>query len=150
MFLFPWACFPRRWCWRCLSNDFRIAHANKSTHRANQSSESFRDMSKWDAAQVALEIARDFEEAYSQGEWLLHYQAQTSGGPPIPDAVEAEAERRSELRCVAEDVLIAVPSPDLSTAIWKIEYARERWVDFEDWPDTWWTAVLSDLRRFAL
>lgn len=106
-------------------------------------------MSKWDAAQVAFEIARETEDSHHRSAWLPRYESAERGGPPIPDAIEAEAERLTEVRCAAEDVLIATPAPDLPAAIWKIEYARKRWEGFDDWPATWWTAVMGDLRRLA-
>ena len=106
-------------------------------------------MSKWDAVQVAFEIARETEESYERTAWIPPYHAAEGGGPPIPDHITTELDRLTDVRFAAEDVLIATPSPDLSAAIWKIEYARKRWEDFEDWPGTWWEAVLGDLRRLA-
>jgi hypothetical protein len=106
-------------------------------------------MSKWDAAMVAYEIAQEAEDGYDRATWRPHYYAAERGGPAIPDHVDAEIERRVDVRCASEDVLIATPAPDLSATIWKIEYARKRWADFEDWPDTWWAAVMCDLHRLA-
>ena len=106
-------------------------------------------MSKWFAAQVAFEIAKDTEDRYYRTTWLPRFKTAESGGPPIPDAIEAEGERLTEVRISAEDVLIAAPAPDMSAVIWKIEYARKRWVDFDDWPETWWGNVINDLRRLA-
>ena len=106
-------------------------------------------MSEWDAVQVAFEIARETEDSHHRAAWLPRYDLAKSGGPPIPDGIEAEAERLTEVRCAAEDVLIATPAPDLPAVICKIEHARRRWEDFDDWPVTWWTAVMGDLRRLA-
>jgi|GEM_PF-6807014 hypothetical protein len=106
-------------------------------------------MSKWDAAQVAFEIASRTEDGHHKTAWLPCYEAAEKGGLPMPDAIEAEADRLTEIRCAAEDVLIATAAPDLPAAIWKIEYARKRWEDFADWPETWWTAIMGDLRRLA-
>ncbi|MEX6725971.1 hypothetical protein [Parapedomonas caeni] len=106
-------------------------------------------MSKWDAAQIAFEIASAAEDSYHRAVWLPRYESAKSGGPLMPDAIDAEAERFTDVRLAAEDVLIATPAPDLPAVIWKIEFARERWADFEDWPETWWAAVMADLRRLA-
>ncbi|WP_333840680.1 hypothetical protein [Novosphingobium sp.] len=106
-------------------------------------------MSKWDAAQLALEIARRDEDGHHQAVWLPCYEAAEKGGTPIPGAIEAEADRLTEARCAAENALIATHAPDLSAAILKIEYARKRWADFAHWPETWWAAIMADLHRLA-
>ena len=65
------------------------------------------------------------------------------------EACYDESERLTTEVCRAEDAIMDVPAPDLSAVIWKIEYARKRWEDFDGWPDEWWAAILSDLRRIA-
>lgn len=106
-------------------------------------------MSEWNAAQAAFESARKAEDDYDRATWRPAYHAAESGGPSIPDDIDAHAERLTDARCAAEEVLIAAPAPDLPAAIWKIEYARKRWEEFSDWPATWWAAVMGDLHRLA-
>jgi hypothetical protein len=106
-------------------------------------------MITWVEAQAALEAARAAEATYDGAVWWPAFHAAGSGGPAIAGDIDAESERRTDARCAAEDALIATPAPDLPAAIWKIEYARKRWEDFDDWPATWWAAVMGDLRRLA-
>lgn len=106
-------------------------------------------MSAWDGAKAAFEAARQAEASYDGAVWWPAFYAAEKGGARTPDDIDAEGERLTDVRCAAEDTLIATPAPDLPAAIWKIEYARKRWEDCVDWPETWWAAVLGDLRRFA-
>jgi len=105
--------------------------------------------SNFEAAMQALAARHADELAYSRSTWLPASNAASNGGPKLTEDIEAELVRLVDLRCDAEDELIATPSPTLSAAIWKIEYARKRWEDFTDWPDEWWEAVMSDLHRVA-
>lgn len=106
-------------------------------------------MSQWDAARRALDSARETEEGYLQSVYLPHHHAAESGDLAVPAVIDAVLDRLTDVRCAAEDELIAVPAPDLPAAIWKIEYARQRWEEFEDWPADWWDRVMGDLLRFA-
>lgn len=94
--------------------------------------------SAWDHAMAQFKAAQRAEDAYMGSK----RDAWTSDD-------ERELERLIDARCDAEDRLIATPTPIMSAVIWKIEYARKRWVDFTDWPDDWWASVMTDLRRFA-
>ncbi|MEZ5713424.1 MAG: hypothetical protein R3E11_12440 [Sphingobium sp.] len=106
-------------------------------------------MSKWQSALAVYEIAEEAETSYERDVWTPSYDVAVNGGPNIPDHVDAEIERLASIRCDAEEQLITTSAPNLSAVIWKIEYARKRWKDFEDWPDAWWAAVLGDLRHLA-
>ena len=94
--------------------------------------------SAWDDAMAQFEAAQAVENAYDAHD-----------RPVWTAANEREMTRLIDARCDAEDRLIATPAPSLSAVIWKIEYARKRWVDFTDWPDGWWNSVMADLRRIA-
>lgn len=96
-----------------------------------------------------FETAQAEEVAYKRAAWIPAHHASETGGPEIPDDVDAKKERLVDARCEAEDALIVTPAPTLSATIWKMEYARKRWEDFSAWPDDWWNAVMSDLRRLA-
>jgi len=103
----------------------------------------------WDAAMARFEAARGEEIAYDLTAWTPLYRPITNGGSRIPAHVGIEMDRLTDVRCGAEDALIATPAPDLPAVIWKIEFARQRWTDFDDWPSGWWEGVMCDLRRLA-
>lgn len=105
--------------------------------------------SPWLMAMQRFEQARAAENTFDTQIWSPAYTLSDLDDLPIPAAIDDELTRLTELRSAAEEALIATPSPDLSAAIWKIEYARERWADFATWPDEWWQHVLMDLSRFA-
>ncbi|WP_313228582.1 hypothetical protein [Sphingobium yanoikuyae] len=94
--------------------------------------------SAWDDAMAQFEAAQAVENAYDAHD-----------RPVWTPANEREMTRLIDVRCDAEDRLIATPASDMPAVIWKIEYARKRWVDFTDWPDNWWGFVMADLRRLA-
>ncbi|SEQ47526.1 hypothetical protein [Sphingobium sp. YR768] len=107
------------------------------------------DRTAWDAALEQYTAARYAEDTFDRHTWTPAYEREKSGKSKIPDRVSEKMDRLTDVRCDAEDRLIATASPTLSAAIWKIEYARNRWADFVDWPDDWWISVMTDLRRFA-
>jgi hypothetical protein len=107
------------------------------------------EVETWVAAVRRLSAARAEELAYDRAVWTPCWLASKDGGPDIPDEVDAELERLTEDRCAAEDTMVATPSPRLSGTVYKIEYARIRWEESDDWPPSWWEAVMTDLRRFA-
>ncbi|AEG50770.1 hypothetical protein Sphch_3155 [Sphingobium chlorophenolicum L-1] len=104
----------------------------------------------WAAAMVNFETARTDEVAYDRTTWRPAYRASGNGGSNIPDSVDSQMELLTDVRCDAEDKLIATPAPNLAGVIWKIEYARKRWEEFEDWPNDWWNSVMSDLARLSI
>lgn len=105
--------------------------------------------SNFEAAMQALAARQADELAYSRSTWLPASHAASNGGPRLPEDIDAELSRLVDLRCDAEDELIATPAPTLPAVIWKIEYARKRWEEMSAWPDEWWEAVMSDLHRVA-
>lgn len=118
-------------------NEREVESAHAKTERS----------ASWAAALSAFEAARAAEDAYDQAEWRPVYQEWVSRRAKIPDHIEAEMARLADARYASEDALMKAPAPSLSVAIWKMEYARERWD--ECWPDNYWDDVISDLRRFA-
>lgn len=105
--------------------------------------------SPWQMAMRRFEQARAAETAFDIRVWMPAYEACEMDECPIPDDVDAELTRLTDLRCLAEDALIATAAPNLPAAIWKIEYARDRWADCDDWPQSWWQHVMMDLTRLA-
>lgn len=106
-------------------------------------------LSPWPMAMRRFEQARAAETAFDIRVWMPAYEASEMDEFPILDNVDAELTRLTDLRCLAEDALITTPAPNLSAAIWKIEYARDRWADCDDWPQSWWQHVMMDLTRLA-
>lgn len=106
-------------------------------------------LSPWQTAMHRFEQAREAETSFDIRVWTPAYEASEMDECPIPDDVDAELTRLTDLRCLAEDALIATPAPNLPAAIWKIEYARDRWADFDGWPQSWWQHVMMDLTRLA-
>lgn len=100
----------------------------------------------WGTAMSLFARAREAEVAFDLQTWKPAFDAERSGGSKIPDAVDAQSERLTDLRCDAEEALVHTPAPSLSAVIWKLDYGHKRWEDSE-WPDDWWDAVMSDLRR---
>ena len=103
----------------------------------------------WAAAMRGFELARETEVAYDNDHWRPAYDTAKQGGQGIPERVDVEMERLIDLRCDAEEALIATPAPHVQAVTWKIVYARERWAEFTDWPDDWWAAVMVDLYRLG-
>ena len=103
----------------------------------------------WGVAKTAFDACRAKEVAYNRAVWKPAYKASQAGGPEIPEHIDAELDPLMDTRFDAEDALIVTPAPDLSAVIWKMEYANKRWEDFCGWPDDWWNAVITDLRRLA-
>lgn len=101
----------------------------------------------WDKAWHAFEVVRAEVETYDRAVWRPAYDAAQAGGPPIPKHIDASMQRLVDAQCQADEAIIATPAPDLTTAIWKLDYARERWADCEDLPQDWWKAIMSDLHR---
>lgn len=92
---------------------------------------------RWVQAMRALDTAKSLDAAYTaRADWA-------------DDQTCDESDRLTDAVCRAEDALIDCPAPHLPAVIWKIEYARDRWKYFDDWPAEWWAAILSDLRRLA-
>lgn len=103
--------------------------------------------SQWQIAMHRFDAARAAETAYDNQVWMPAYQAAEMDANPIADAIDAELNRLTDLRCEAEEQIIAMPSPHLSGVVWKMEYARVRWEDFDSWPDAWWSSILGDMAR---
>lgn len=103
----------------------------------------------WAEAMTVFEAARAAEITFDGKILTPAFNRAENGGPSIPEEVSDESARLTDLRCDAEDALIAKSAPDLSRVIWKIEYARERWQHCEGWPDNWWAAIMLDLNRIA-
>ena len=103
----------------------------------------------WTQCKAAFDAARAAEIAYDKAVWTPDYDAAVAAGRQVDAAINTEAERLQDVRCAAEDALIACPAPSLAETVWKVVYARGRWAGFTDWPDKWWEAVLADLHRFA-
>ena len=103
----------------------------------------------WAAAKRRFDEARAAEVSYDQTSWRPAYEASKHLGPPIPDHVDTEMEQLTDARHKAEDALIATPCADLAATVWKIEYARERWAEVEEWPEDWWTSILADLHTLV-
>lgn len=103
----------------------------------------------WTRAMQTFEASRAREVEYDRVVWMPAYREHETGGLPVSAQVDAEMERLMEVRCDAEDALIATPAPSLSATIWKIQYARKRWEEHDDWPDDWWIGVMRDLSRLA-
>lgn len=101
----------------------------------------------WDKAWHAFEVVRAEVETYDRAVWRPAYVAAQAGGPPIPKHIDASMQRLVDAQCQAADAIIATPAPDLTAAIWKLDYARERWADCADLPQDWWQAIMGDLRR---
>lgn len=99
-------------------------------------------MDPWQKAMARFEAAQAAERAYESEIWDPAY---TAGH--LSDEIDAELVRLMDRRCEAEEALIATPAPQLSAVVWKIEYARARWAEFEGWPENWWRHVLMDLSR---
>lgn len=98
----------------------------------------------WETQTSALSAAQAAEDAYDRLIWTPA-NAVTDGKASAE--IEAEMQRLQDARCDLEDQTVATSAPTLTAAIWKIDYARKRWSDFEDWPPAWWEAVMADLRR---
>jgi ketosteroid isomerase-like protein len=100
----------------------------------------------WQAALDSYNATRAAETTYDDAVWTPAYNLAESGGPAIPDEVEAEMERLQTARMRAEDVMMDTPSSTLATVIFKIETARRRWEDF-CFPDSVLDIITADLRR---
>jgi hypothetical protein len=100
----------------------------------------------WQAAFDNYSATRAAETTYDEEVWTPAYNLSETGGPAIPDEVEAEMERLQTVRMAAEDAMMDTPSPTLSTVIFKIETARRRWEDF-CFPDSVLDIIAADLRR---
>jgi len=105
--------------------------------------------STWAAAMKCFNEALAAETAYDRSIWSPAYHVQENGGREISAHVHAEYDRLLDARCEAEETLILTPAQHLSGVIWKIDYARQRWEEFTDWPEDWWDAIMGDLQRFA-
>lgn len=101
-------------------------------------------LSPWQMAMARFEAAQAAEQAYERDVWNPAFPAD-----PTPEAIAAEMARLSACAWEAEEALIATPAPHLSAVVWKIEYARGLWAEFDGWPDHWWRHVLMDLSRLA-
>ena len=102
------------------------------------------------AFDAALALERQFDDQYVDAvvvsEAVEERRAQTDR---VPEWVWPVSERLTDARNDAEEALIVYPAPDLSAALWKIEYADERWRHTAGMPDAWWSAIVADLRRLA-
>lgn len=107
------------------------------------------DAATWDDALGRFEAARTADSAYDQAFWMPAYREQEASGKHISSAVDAEMERLQGARLEAEEELVMTPAPRMRAIIAKIELSRKRWEDFTGWADTWWDAVLCDLRRLG-
>lgn len=75
------------------------------------------------------------EREYDQRIWKPSNDAHNAGGPKTPYAVEAEMERLQNIRCDAEDLLIAMPAPSLREFAIKYLIAFSWGRDLNGWHD---------------
>ncbi len=68
----------------------------------------------WASARKAYHAAVLAEKDYSDRAWMPAYYVSEAGGPPVPEAINAEYERLQEIRMAAEDVLLSAPAPSLA------------------------------------
>lgn len=88
------------------------------------------------------------ERHYDRTIAIPAWDAERLHGAPFDEAITDESDRLMDLRLAAEEAMIAYPVPNLTEAVLKLEYARERWDD-EAWPDDWWAGAIADIRRLA-
>jgi hypothetical protein len=109
----------------------------------------------WQATLASLTNAKAREESYDArvfAEVRRHPVGsveRNSAANAVPSKTWERSEALTDNRIAKEDAMIAAPAPHLSAVIYKIEYARERWAESEDWPADWWHSVMTDLRRLA-
>ena len=95
-----------------------------------------------DAAIARVKAAHDSIREFRRKEIEAEEQAR------LPQAYD-RLDRAIDARDEAEEAAIFAPSPDAAAVLWKITYARKRWEAFEDWPESWWSAVTADLERLS-
>ena len=105
----------------------------------------------FDQARAAYLAAKAAQDAYVDDPYAEAMARAELQGPTamFDDRLTDEADRLTDLRCDAEEAMIAAPAPDITVVLFKIELARRRWEDMVDWPENWWDAVLADLRRLG-
>ena len=107
------------------------------------------DAVDWNTALGLWQAARDAENQYDEAYWTPAYHVSEAGGAAISPDLNCEIERLQDVRLDAEEKLVFTPALNLPAVMAKMELCRKRWEDFSDWPDTWWDAVMCDLRRLA-
>lgn len=73
----------------------------------------------WSSARRAYDAARASELAYDKDVWTPAYEVLNAGGGNIPSGVEAEMERRSDIRDAAENILLDLPARNLADFAFK-------------------------------
>ena len=103
----------------------------------------------WTDLRNVFEKALAAETAFDDGIYAEAIRRKREDGTAVDDRLADLSDMLTDVRVDAEEAMALMPAPDLAAAVFKIEYARKRWRNCDDWPDEWWAAVLSDLRRFA-
>jgi hypothetical protein len=101
----------------------------------------------WERSMQRFLATRIAEVEYDDTVYYPALDRYDATGEHVPDDVSSRAQALTDARCAAEEALIQTPTNSVANLKWKIAYARKRYEDFCDLPESAWEAIHADLDR---